>query len=104
MSFKVLTYTYRGGAHGETVAATYNVRNAAKASPVKLKDLFGSNYKSIVNFAVKAEIATRPDEFDAFKSISDNQAFLARLRLPKAVPCTSRWPISPKFCTPIYHS
>lgn len=77
LSFKVLTYTYTGGAHGVTVADTYNVRNAAKASPVKLKDLFGANYKSIVNRAVKAEIASRPDDFfaDQFQSISDNQAF-----------------------------
>ncbi|NBD27644.1 PdaC/SigV domain-containing protein [Paenibacillus glycinis] len=77
LSFKVLTYTFTGGAHGGTIADTYNVRNAAKASPVKLKDLFGSNYKSIVNRAVKAEIASRPDDFfaDQFQSITDNQAF-----------------------------
>ncbi|SFI99880.1 Copper amine oxidase N-terminal domain-containing protein [Paenibacillus sp. UNC496MF] len=77
LSFRVLTYTYTGGAHGGTLAETYNVRNEAKATPIKLKDLFGANYKSVVNRAVQAEMNARPDDFfaDQFKSIADNQAF-----------------------------
>ncbi|MFC4811040.1 stalk domain-containing protein [Paenibacillus sp. GCM10023250] len=77
LSLRVLTYTYTGGAHGVTLAETYNVRNEAKASPIKLKDLFGANYKSIVNRAVQAEIKARPGDFfaDQFRSIADDQAF-----------------------------
>jgi Copper amine oxidase N-terminal domain/Deacetylase PdaC/Protein of unknown function (DUF3298) len=80
LSFRVYSYTYTGGAHGGTVETTYNIRNTEKASPVKLKDLFGPNYKDVVNRAVKAEIASRPDDFfaDTFKSIADTQAFYVK--------------------------
>ncbi|SEN84913.1 stalk domain-containing protein [Paenibacillus sp. OV219] len=80
LSFKVLTYTFTGGAHGATVTQTYNVRNSAAASQLKLKDLFGSNYKAIINKTVKAEISANPDYIfaDSFKSISDNQAFYVK--------------------------
>ncbi|AZN42985.1 stalk domain-containing protein [Paenibacillus albus] len=80
LSFKVLTYTYTGGAHGATIAQTYNVRNAATASQVKLKDLFGSSYKTLINKAVSAEIAAHSDLYfpDTFKSISDSQAFYVK--------------------------
>ncbi|WP_219838676.1 stalk domain-containing protein [Paenibacillus sp. R14(2021)] len=77
ISFKMLTYTFTGGAHGITVVDTYNIHNTAKASPIKLKELFGPSYLSIINRTVKAEIASRPADFfkDAFKSITDQQAF-----------------------------
>ena len=38
-SLEVLTYTYTGGAHGATVADTYNVRNGSEASPLTLEQL-----------------------------------------------------------------
>ncbi|REE54742.1 copper amine oxidase-like protein [Paenibacillus taihuensis] len=80
LSFKVLTYTYTGGAHGGTLAQTYNVKNTATASQLKLKDLFGSNYKSIINKAVAADIKKHEDIYfpDVFKTISDSQAFYVK--------------------------
>lgn len=79
LSFRVYTYIYTGGAHGGTIVTTYNIRNAEHASPIKLKDLFGSDYKNVINSAVKAEIAKRPDDFflsTPFKSIADDQSFV----------------------------
>ncbi|SFJ82985.1 Protein of unknown function [Paenibacillus sp. UNC496MF] len=77
LSFRVNTYTYIGGAHGSTIATSYNIRNEEHASPIKLKDLFGSDYKTVVNRAVLAQIAKRPDGFfpGTFKTIADDQAF-----------------------------
>lgn len=80
LSFKVLTYTFTGGAHGGTLAQTYNVKNTATAAQLKLKDLFGSNYKSIINKVVAAEVKAHEDLYfpDAFKTISDSQAFYVK--------------------------
>ncbi|SDW45475.1 PdaC/SigV domain-containing protein [Paenibacillus sp. CF384] len=77
LSFKMITSAYTGGAHGWTRIDTYNVRNEAKASAVKLKELFGEGYKTILNKVVNAEIAAHSDIYfpDTFKSIADNQPF-----------------------------
>ncbi|QHW33253.1 DUF4163 domain-containing protein [Paenibacillus rhizovicinus] len=81
LSFRVYTYTYTGGAHGSTIVTTYNIRNSEQASPLKLKDFFGADYKTVINKAVKAEIAKRPDDFfldTPFRTIADDQAFYIR--------------------------
>jgi len=77
LSIKVLTYIYTGGAHGITRADTYNIHNAAKPSLITLKDLFGTNYKTIINNKVKEVIAANPEDYfqDAFKGIADDQTF-----------------------------
>ncbi|MBB6732188.1 PdaC/SigV domain-containing protein [Cohnella zeiphila] len=80
-SLVVSTYTYTGGAHGSTVEDTYNVQNAAAASPLTLKQLLGSDYLKLANAAVAAELKANPDRYypqdgsDAFKSIADDQSF-----------------------------
>ncbi|MBM7566921.1 PdaC/SigV domain-containing protein [Paenibacillus sacheonensis] len=80
LSFKVLTYTYTGGAHGGTYAQTYNVRNAAKASSIKLKELFGPSYKTILGRAATAEVNAFPDDYFASKNvaIADSQSFVIK--------------------------
>jgi len=80
-SLEVLTYTYTGGAHGATVADTYNVRNGSEASPLTLEQLLGSDYLKTANAAVAAELKANPDRYypqdgsDAFQSIADDQTF-----------------------------
>ncbi|GGD76561.1 stalk domain-containing protein [Paenibacillus nasutitermitis] len=77
LSIKVLTYVFTGGAHGITRADTYNIHNAPKPSLITLKDLFGANYKTVINKKVKEVIAANPEDYfqDTFKGISDDQTF-----------------------------
>ncbi|SFS47719.1 PdaC/SigV domain-containing protein [Paenibacillus sp. BC26] len=95
LSFKLITSAYTGGAHGWTRVDTYNVRNEAKASAVKLKELFGNGYKTIFNKAVNAEIAAHSDIYfkDTFKSITDDQRFY--LKNGKAVLVFQQYEIAP---------
>ncbi|WP_165822321.1 stalk domain-containing protein [Paenibacillus montanisoli] len=95
LSFKVMTWFYTGGAHGSTRVEAYNVRNEAKASAIKLKELFGAGYKSVINKAVQAEITAHEELYfpDAFKSIADNQPFY--LKDGKAVIIFQEYEIAP---------
>lgn len=56
---------------------TYNFLNTSPAQPVTLQDLFGKDYKKIINTHIAQEIAKQPDLYfqDAFKGISDTQDF-----------------------------
>ncbi|ULL17535.1 DUF4163 domain-containing protein [Paenibacillus sp. H1-7] len=77
LSLKLLTYAYTGGAHGMTVIETYNVSDRDQAARIELKDLFGDQYKDIINKQIQDEIAKKPENYfaDGFKGISDTQAF-----------------------------
>lgn len=77
LSLKVLTSTYTGGAHGSARVDTYNVRNKATAARITLKELYGSDYRKIVNAKIKAAIAKDPGSYfqDSFKTISSEQDF-----------------------------
>ncbi|MBW7453533.1 stalk domain-containing protein [Paenibacillus sepulcri] len=80
LSIKVLTYLFTGGAHGITRMDTYNIRNSDKPSLITLKDLFGADYKAVINKKVKEEIASNPDHYfqDAFTGITDDQTFYVK--------------------------
>ncbi|MFC5648303.1 PdaC/SigV domain-containing protein [Paenibacillus solisilvae] len=77
LSLKILTYVYTGGAHGSTRVDTYNVRNKTAAARITLKDLYGNDYRKIVNAKISAAIAKDPESYfqDSFKTISDGQSF-----------------------------
>jgi hypothetical protein len=77
ISLKVQTYSYTGGANGMPFVATYNFVDGAEAKPVTLASLFGDNYKQIIDAQVQKTIQANPDNYfkDAFKGISDTQAF-----------------------------
>ncbi len=77
LSLKVLTDIYTGGAHGLARVDTYNVRNKATATPITLKDLYGTNYRKVVNAKISAAIAKDSGSYfqDSFKTISSEQPF-----------------------------
>ncbi|WP_282941596.1 DUF4163 domain-containing protein [Paenibacillus sp. RC67] len=98
LSIKVYTYSYTGGAHGMTRIDTYNVKDSDQAAAITLSDIFGGNYKDVINQQVKAEIAKSPenyfsDEFNEFKGISDDQTFY--IENGKAVIVFSAYEIAP---------
>jgi hypothetical protein len=77
LSLVVDSYIFTGGAHGMPRLDAYNVWNREKAEPIKLQDLFGSDYKKIIDKQIENEISRNPDMYfeDAFKGISDRQTF-----------------------------
>lgn len=76
-SIKITTGTYTGGANGMTRVSSYNFRNEDEARSLYLKDLLGSDYKTIVDTKIKEEIARHPKNYfaDSFKGISEQQPF-----------------------------
>ncbi|MFF2157402.1 stalk domain-containing protein [Paenibacillus chitinolyticus] len=95
MSLRVTTSVYTGGAHGMPRVDTYNVLNAEEAQKIELKDLFGDNYKAIIDKQISQEIAKHPDDFfeDAFSGITDTQSF--QIRDGKGVIVFSPYDIAP---------
>ncbi|GKS11594.1 hypothetical protein YDYSY3_25940 [Paenibacillus chitinolyticus] len=95
LSLRVVTSVYTGGAHGMPRVDTYNVLNAEEAQKIELKDLFGDNYKAIIDKQISQEIAKHPDDFfeDAFSGITDTQSF--QIRDGKAVIVFSPYDIAP---------
>ncbi|WP_217560761.1 stalk domain-containing protein [Paenibacillus sp. GbtcB18] len=95
LSLRVATSVYTGGAHGMPRVDTYNVLNAEEAQKIELKDLFGDNYKAIIDKQISQEIAKHPDDFfeDAFSGITDTQSF--QIRDGKAVIVFSPYDIAP---------
>ncbi|AJY74617.1 stalk domain-containing protein [Paenibacillus beijingensis] len=73
-------YIYTGGAHGMTVKNGFNVTNSKTAAAVTLKSLFGSDYKSIINKKIAADIAKNSDQsgVDSFTTIADDQPFYVK--------------------------
>ncbi len=78
ISFTVTTYLATGGT-GSPRVDTYNVIDSSEAKLVKLEDLLGDNYKTIVNQEIEAQIAENADHYfkgeQGFKGISDTQSF-----------------------------
>ncbi|MEC0245320.1 DUF3298 domain-containing protein [Paenibacillus chitinolyticus] len=95
LSLRVVTSVYTGGAHGMPRVDTYNVLNAEEAQKIELKDLFGENYKAIIDKQIRQEIAKHPDDFfeDAFSGITDTQSF--QIKDGKAVIVFSPYEIAP---------
>lgn len=95
LSIKMYTYIYTGGAHGMTRIDTYNVKDNDQAAAITLNDLFGADYKAIIDEQIKGEIAKAPENYfpDAFKGISDNQTFY--IENGKAVIVFSEYEIAP---------
>ena len=65
--------------NGDPRVDTYNFTNEAEAQRVTLEDLFGKDYKSIVDQAVKTAIAADQDHYfaneDGFQGINAEQSF-----------------------------
>ncbi|MFS0840942.1 stalk domain-containing protein [Paenibacillus sp. 1P03SA] len=95
LSLRVVTSVFTGGAHGMPRVDTYNVLNEEEAQLVELKDLFGDNYKAIIDKQIGQEIAKHPDDFfeDAFSGITDTQSF--QIKDGKAVIVFSPYEIAP---------
>ncbi|SEL50458.1 Protein of unknown function [Paenibacillus sp. cl141a] len=78
ISLKVITEGM-GMNNGDPRVDTYNFTNEAEARCVTLEDLFGKNYKSIVDTAVKTAIAADQDHYfaneDGFQGIDAEQSF-----------------------------
>lgn len=78
ISLKVITEGM-GMNNGDPRVDTYNFTNEAEARRVTLEDLFGKNYKSIVDTAVKTAIAADQDHYfaneDGFQGIGAEQSF-----------------------------
>ncbi|EFU43205.1 copper amine oxidase domain protein [Paenibacillus vortex V453] len=77
-SLKVIT-AGMGMNNGDPRVDTYNFRNEAEAQRVTLEDLFGRDYKAIVDQAVKTAIAADQENYfqheDGFQGIDAGQAF-----------------------------
>ncbi|SEG27602.1 DUF3298 domain-containing protein [Paenibacillus sp. UNC499MF] len=95
LSLRVVTSVFTGGAHGMPRVDTYNVLNEEEAQLVELKDLFGDNYKAVIDKQIGQEIAKHPDDFfeDAFSGITDTQSF--QIKDGKAVIVFSPYEIAP---------
>ena len=77
LSLSLINYAYTGGAHGATIEKSYTFRSST-GKQYDLKDLFkpNSNYVSVLNKHIKAQIAERKIEtFEPFKTIRPNQDF-----------------------------
>jgi len=78
ISLKVITEGM-GMNNGDPRVDTYNFTNEAEAQRVTLEDLFGKNYKLIVDTAVKTAIAADQDNYfaneDGFQGINAEQSF-----------------------------
>jgi hypothetical protein len=78
ISLKVITEGI-GMNNGDPRVDTYNFTNEAEAQRVTLEDLFGKDYKSIVDKAVKTAIAADQDQYftneDGFQGIDAEQSF-----------------------------
>ncbi|WP_174819287.1 DUF3298 domain-containing protein [Paenibacillus lautus] len=78
ISLKVITEGI-GMNNGDPRVDTYNFTNEAEAQRVTLEDLFGKDYKSIVDKAVKTAIAADQDHYfaneDGFQGIDAEQSF-----------------------------
>ncbi|KOR76701.1 stalk domain-containing protein [Paenibacillus solani] len=78
ISLKVITEGM-GMNNGDPRVDTYNFTNEAEAQLVTLEDLFGKNYQSIVDTAVKTAIAADQDNYfaneDGFQGINAEQSF-----------------------------
>ncbi|WP_127585179.1 DUF3298 domain-containing protein [Paenibacillus koleovorans] len=78
LSFTVTTYLATPGT-GMPRVDTYNVLDAAEAKPVQLSELFGADYKAILDKEVNAQIAANPDPYFkgdmGFKGIAETQSF-----------------------------
>ena len=78
-------YSFTGGAHGGTYRVAYNYDVATGKRLIKLSELFkdNSDYASIINKAIKNEIAKHPQDFfdkktsgiDGFTAINDKTSF-----------------------------
>lgn len=78
ISLKVITEGM-GMNNGDPRVDTYNFTNEAEAQRVTLEDLFGADYKAIVDKAVKIAIAADHENYfkneDAFQGIDAEQSF-----------------------------
>ncbi|VTR20211.1 Protein of uncharacterised function (DUF3298) [Actinobacillus pleuropneumoniae] len=85
ISLKVITEGM-GMNNGDPRVDTYNFTNEAEARRVTLEDLFGKNYKSIVDTAVKTAIAADQDHYfaneDGFQGIGAEHPSMSRTVQP----------------------
>jgi hypothetical protein len=72
LSFTVTTYRSNDR---YTRVDTYTVKNEKEASRVTLQDLFGQDYKTVINAAINEQIVKMPEESYDFQGISDEQSF-----------------------------
>jgi hypothetical protein len=78
LSLQVVTYVYTGGAHGMSRVDTYNVWNEPEARQITLENLFGADYKDLIDKHISGEIAKQQMGMffkDAFKGIDDTRTF-----------------------------
>lgn len=82
VSIKMSTYTYEGGANGDTHVSAATFRNASQASPVTLAALFGSHYESEVGAAVQAAISKDKENYfaddDGFRGVTADSVFYVK--------------------------
>ncbi|MBD3920433.1 DUF3298 domain-containing protein [Paenibacillus sp. PR3] len=76
VSLVVTTEGFTGGTSAPRVD-TYTIRNASEATRVTLPELFGTDYKTIIDAQVRKEISANPDQYfaDDFKGIGEEQSF-----------------------------
>lgn len=76
VSLVVTTEGFTGGTSAPRVD-TYTVRNASEATRVTLPELFGTEYKSIIDAQVRKEMNANPGQYfaDDFKGIGEEQSF-----------------------------
>ncbi|MWC27369.1 PdaC/SigV domain-containing protein [Paenibacillus sp. MMS18-CY102] len=80
LSFVTYTYEYTGGAHGSTLADTYNVKATPEAKPITLQQALGEGGLTRANNAVRQQIQTSPEmyfynEIVDFQGVSQEQPF-----------------------------
>ncbi|MGU3471626.1 PdaC/SigV domain-containing protein [Paenibacillus sp. D51F] len=82
VSIKMTTYTYEGGANGDTHISASTFRNASQASPVTLAALFGNHYESEVGAAVQAAISKDKENYfagdDGFRGVTADSVFYVK--------------------------
>ncbi|EFM09197.1 copper amine oxidase domain protein [Paenibacillus curdlanolyticus YK9] len=80
LSLVTYTYQYTGGAHGGTLATSYNVKATPQATRITLEQALGKGGLAKANNAVRQQIQANPDmffynEIVDFQGVSADQAF-----------------------------
>lgn len=78
ISFTVTTYLATGGT-GMPIVDAYNIADLEEAGRVQLQDLFGADYKAIIDEEIYKQIAADSDNYfsgeEGFAGIRESQAF-----------------------------
>lgn len=78
VSLKVITEITTGNAPAQRVD-TYNFLNKKEAKRITIEDLFGSNYKQMIDSKIKAEIAANSEDYfsgqDGFQGVDAHESF-----------------------------